>query len=741
MAIKFTMRKVLQSTVVFAFMVLSVTAQDITRAQADSLAGTLTRRVADTVRMTVLLKLATFAVHQRRISDTASAAIGAYIREAEQLNTKLRSPFFNEHILLIRSGLYKAQGNPKAGKSLLSQVITALQSKNNKELLGKAYYEMSEYFSGDFLHETMLERIRFLKLAISAFQGTTDLVGIARCYRFLADLHQMTNNNAEAFTEIRTALKYYDQAGYTEMQGALSLLGRLYYEQGDYKQALHYELDALKAATNSSDDNVRLICQINNNIGYTYFKLNENKNALQFWLQSLKIAEQEKDNATIYLLAANVVDAYLQLNTPLDAAKFFQQIVKKFAIPSERKYEGGDYGISQTYLKIYMALKQYDKARVYCDELIRQTKNPHINLYALSLYYELIARYYIQTANYEYALNYLKKDSALIGSLKSLSGSYQNYKLRFSLDTASGKYPQAIGNLIKANEIKDSIIDETKSRQIAQFEVEFETEKKESQINLLNEKAVLENTKLRQADFAKNVTIAGVILLFFIAGLLYKQSRLRKKSNVIVTHKNEQLESLLKEKEWLLKEVHHRVKNNLHMVVCLLKSQAGYLKEDALRAIESSQNRIYAMSLIHQKLYQSDDIGTIDLDIYLRELVSYLTDSFGSPANISIRLQLEKIKLSLAQAIPLGLIINEAVTNAFKYAFPDDRSGNITIELKQKGNHIELVIADNGIGMLNLRNDDLPKSFGLHLIQGLTTELEGSIRFENDNGTKMSIHI
>jgi len=177
------------------------------------------------------------------------------------------------------------------------------------------------------------------------------------------------------------------------------------------------------------------------------------------------------------------------------------------------------------------------------------------------------------------------------------------------------------------------------------------------------------------------------------------------------------------------------------MVVCLLKSQAGYLKEDALRAIESSQNRIYAMSLIHQKLYQSDDIGTIDLDIYLRELVSYLTDSFGSPANISIRLQLEKIKLSLAQAIPLGLIINEAVTNAFKYAFPDDRSGNITIELKQKGNHIELVIADNGIGMLNLRNDDLPKSFGLHLIQGLTTELEGSIRFENDNGTKMSIHI
>src|SRR5258708_1037717 len=136
------MRKVLQLTVAFVFVILSVTAQDITRAQADSLAGTLSSRVADTTRMTILLKLATFAIHQRRISDTALTTTNAYIREAEQLNKKLKLPFFNEHILLIRSGLYKAQGNAKAGKALLSQVITQLQSKDNKALLGQAYYEM-----------------------------------------------------------------------------------------------------------------------------------------------------------------------------------------------------------------------------------------------------------------------------------------------------------------------------------------------------------------------------------------------------------------------------------------------------------------------------------------------------------------------------------------------------------------------------------------------------------------------
>jgi two-component sensor histidine kinase len=249
----------------------------------------------------------------------------------------------------------------------------------------------------------------------------------------------------------------------------------------------------------------------------------------------------------------------------------------------------------------------------------------------------------------------------------------------------------------------------------------------------------LESTKLKQADCVKNVTVAGVILLLIIAGLLYKQSHLRKKSNVIVTHKNQQLQSLLTEKEWLLKEVHHRVKNNLHTVICLLESQARYLEEDALRAIESSQNRIFAMSLIHQKLYQSDDIGTIDIDNYLRELTNYLSDSFGSPANIGIQLQLEKVKLNLSQAIPLGLIVNEAITNTFKYAFPNKCAGKIAIELKQVDNNIRLMIADNGIGIRSAGNDNLPKSLGLDLMRGLASELQGRIRIENDKGTRINL--
>lgn len=714
-------------------------AQVINQRYADSLLSLLSKPATDTDRINTLLRLANYNSHLRNASAAQLNSAATYIERARLLNVRLKKPVYTNFILFAQSGLYKGRGNAVAGKALLTKVIDTLKAAHDRVLLGKAYFEMSEYYTHDFLQPTMTERIKYLQLAIGAFEGTNYLVELARCYRFLADLHQLTNDDAVAFKEVRTALKYYSQANFKEIQGAVALLGRLYYEQGDYKQALHYELTALKIATNSTQDNVRLICQINNNIGFTYLKLSEGEKAIPYFTEALKIAESEKDNGTVYLLAANIVSAYLKLNEPQKAQYFFEDINKRYAPPADRKYEGGDYGITQTYLRIFMALKKYDKAKIYCDKLIQSASNPNINLYTLSGYYEAIAGYYIETGNYTDALSYLKKNKALVTSVKDYPGMARNYTLWFSLDTASNNYRSAVSNIVNAARINDSLFNATKSRQIALLQVEYETDKKESQIRILNQNAAIEKAKLKQSDMVKNVTAGGIVLLLIIAGLLYKQNRLRRKSNEVVTQKNQLLQNLLTEKEWLLKEIHHRVKNNLHTVICLLESQAAYLEEDALRAIESSQNRIYAMSLIHQKLYQSDDIKTINMDTYLEEFTRYLSDSFGSPGNIRIYLAVDKIKLAVAQAIPLGLIINEAVTNAFKYAFPNRAHGSITIELMEKDECVTLIIADTGIGMAYGTGDVIPNSLGLDLMRGLTTELNGTIRFENDNGTRITV--
>ncbi|WP_431209483.1 sensor histidine kinase [Puia sp. P3] len=296
-----------------------------------------------------------------------------------------------------------------------------------------------------------------------------------------------------------------------------------------------------------------------------------------------------------------------------------------------------------------------------------------------------------------------------------------------------------MADLMNENIAKDSILDEAKTRQIAQLEIEFETEKKENEISLLNQKAMLEESRLKQANLAGNVTIGGILLLLIIATLLYRQSNLRKKYNILTTQKNELLQNLLKEKEWLLKEVHHRVKNNLHTVMGLLRSRARFLEKDALAAIEASEHRIYAMSLIHQRLYQTDNIGDIDSPVYLRELTSYLSESFGSPANIRLQLSIDDIRLKLSQAIPLSLIINEAITNAFKYAFPNKRTGKIMLELRRAGESISAIISDDGIGMPAVDIARPSKSLGLSLMRGLTGDLEGDIRFENDAGTRITV--
>jgi two-component sensor histidine kinase len=181
------------------------------------------------------------------------------------------------------------------------------------------------------------------------------------------------------------------------------------------------------------------------------------------------------------------------------------------------------------------------------------------------------------------------------------------------------------------------------------------------------------------------------------------------------------------------------VKNNLHTVICLLESQARHLENDALKAIEVSQQRIYAMSLIHQQLYQSEDIKVIDMSFYIPELVTYLKTSFGVTDKIRFQLEIDPVKLDVAQAIPVGLIINEAVTNSIKYAFPIGQQGMVSISMIQKAETISLIIADSGIGMNPANTATDPGSLGIKLIKGLIEDLNGEINFDTSNGTKITI--
>jgi two-component sensor histidine kinase len=258
----------------------------------------------------------------------------------------------------------------------------------------------------------------------------------------------------------------------------------------------------------------------------------------------------------------------------------------------------------------------------------------------------------------------------------------------------------------------------------------------------------LQKSELRKSQLLNYLAIGSSVLFLITIALLYNRYRLKQRNHAKLEQKereihkkNINLKHLLDEKEWLLKEIHHRVKNNLQTVISLLNSQSAYLDNDmALSAIKNSQHRIHSMSLIHQKLYNSENISTINMPNYIKELVEYLKESFSTGQRIRFEIKIEPLELDVAQAVPLGLILNEAITNSIKYAFPDDRSGMIHVTLeKVKDNYYLLTISDNGIGYNTNVCPERKNSFGMSLIKGLSDDLEAKLSIENQNGTIIKI--
>jgi two-component sensor histidine kinase len=177
------------------------------------------------------------------------------------------------------------------------------------------------------------------------------------------------------------------------------------------------------------------------------------------------------------------------------------------------------------------------------------------------------------------------------------------------------------------------------------------------------------------------------------------------------------------------------------MIVGLLASQTEFLKnEEAIQAISISQNRIQAMSLIHQKLYQSDNLSIIDMPSYIFELTEYLKDSFEIRNRIRFMLDIDSFNLPLSHSIPIGLIFNEAVTNAIKYAFPNCENGVINISLKTNDNkNYILIIQDNGIGLSDDFDPYENSSLGIKLMYGLSDDIRGKFQISSENGTKITL--
>ena len=327
-----------------------------------------------------------------------------------------------------------------------------------------------------------------------------------------------------------------------------------------------------------------------------------------------------------------------------------------------------------------------------------------------------------------------------------LAGVYSDQK-RFDL---------AFEELKKAQLKKDSILNEQKIKALKEMDARYQTSRKEAKIQELNarNKLTMAEAKLQsnKANTTRWILFGVIIIALLLIGLVLVIQRSKKKSEITnkelqkqkiaIEEKNELISHSLQEKEALLKEIHHRVKNNLQIISSLLNLQPATLEDSsALNAIKEGQNRVKSIALIHRKLYQTEDLSQVDFQEYCEQLVSFLQSAFNhSGKSIETEIDASDIQLDIDTAVPLGLIINELVTNAYKYAFIQQDLGLIRITLKRKEEGLSLNLSDNGTGMPEGFELAKASSLGMKLVNILSRQLKGTVHWENDGGAKFTIH-
>jgi len=303
------------------------------------------------------------------------------------------------------------------------------------------------------------------------------------------------------------------------------------------------------------------------------------------------------------------------------------------------------------------------------------------------------------------------------------------YQLYSYLDSLTN-HPLQANRLREHMALKDTLQDLAETEKIAELRTQLATAEKEKEVALLTkdneQKDALAGTQQVRIRWA----IAGLLLLLALAATLYAQRQ--KLSRVKLA-----LEQSLVEKEVLLREIHHRVKNNLQLIMSLLNLQAAEGEEQDLEEfLDKGQHRVQAISLIHEQLYRSDDVADIDMQHYSEQLLQSIEDSYGA-ASVDYSVRAEKVHLDIDQAVPLGIIINELVTNSLKHAFPGRERGSVRVSLQGgKAAELELRVEDDGVGHSKTTTTG---SLGLQLVELLVQQLRGTLSIDAEGGTSVSI--
>jgi len=696
----------------------------------------------DSSRTTLLIDLGNYYLNKpgEFAKDIDSALF--FSRQAKRLSLTLNYNAGYARSLLLDGKIYRERGDRELAWQTNEKALAFLTKHNMRYEMGEAYRAAAAFFSASD-DANLHKKITYTEKAIPLMELHGNSLELAYTLQDLGDYYQINNELTKSIEVLQMAMEVYKVIGYKQIQGVTNLLGYVYHLNGENILALKYGLLAVKVAEEVHDDAMQL-CTIYHRLAITYYVLKNYKLALIYYKKAEVIAEKFKDVAAIQEIKFNLALLLKKLDNPIKALAELNGLVKQY--PPTNK----DQLITTAFLfaNIYMDLKQYPQAKFYVDSLGKLSKKFPGEVSQNTTFNKAPIRYFFETGQYKQAYQFLRLNDSVVALNHMHNAKLENELYWSRTDSAVGNFSSALEHYKMFKAVSDSGKSESLRKQLNELQLQFDVDHKDQHIAMLTQQGQLQDNRIRLESVYRKIFIGGLIVLFIFLGLVYNRYLIKKRSNAILETKqgeintqNELLRKLLQEKEWLVKEIHHRVKNNLQIVISLLNTQSAYLeKGDALDAIRNSQHRMQTISLIHQKLYQSENLSTIDMSVYIRELIEYLSEGFSSNKNVVMDINISPVKLDVSQAVPLGLILNEAISNSIKYAFNETKNGRIDVLLEPaaEGKYL-LCITDNGIGLPDGFDLDNTSSLGMSLMHGLTAQLEGEFLLQNRNGLSICV--
>ena len=698
--------------------------------------------VTDTAAWLGDVKEMTFETNDVNSQINGLNVLGAYYNTEEKYDSALyyyncsyslskKSNLVHEQVVALEKMAGCHLGMQQKDSALLSmeEALRISNVANSTADIALAQQELGIYY---LYEQDSANALKYFNDEIRYDVLLQDSLSLAACYSNMAIVYSKKGDYPHSIHYYRKAISIAENLGNDTVLAVYNLnLGIVFKDQGSYVFALDYFLRASPFLERIQY--VRELGSCYNSIGNIYNDIGEPEKAIEYHTLALHLRDSIGNKKGSAGSLTNLGQSYILLGQYDTAISYLNRslIVKN---------EIGDQSLIASSIDLlgeaYYHKKEFSKAETQY-KLALELKSESEDPKSVSITLNKLGLLYHEWNNDDEALKHLRLarfELERVGAKKELM---DNYKIISDVFVTQGNSDSALHYIDRFIAMKDSVLNDDKQKAITEMEVKYDSEKKEQEIILLNERdKVKEATVARQHTLIYSL-VAGAALLIVLVLIVVRSRRVAlRQSKVII----EQKQTIIEQKQAMMGELHHRIKNNLQVLSSLLELQQSRIKDPAMTELmQAIDQRLTAMLLIHQGLY-GDHIGSqVNMQNYVDALISNLCLSYGYSAdNLKITKDISPFEMDADKALSLGFICNEVISNWFKHALRKKGDAELHIEFTRH----KLRLSDNGPGISAEKSADHTGSFGLRLIKLFSQELNATLTFHSDQrGTTTVLEI